>query len=320
MEVTDISGGSNVVVEYPCLSSGSGCISSIGAGNGLFQFYSSYHIDSLSNVRGVVISVHGNSRNANDYFDKMISVLASEDLIDQTMVIAPRFITIYDRLTESDWYWNSTSWKWGLQSYNSAFGDNVSSFEMMDSLLSRLSNKDRFPLLTNVLITGHSSGAAFAQMYSASKYNNTYMGLNIDFASVNNQYFVHPEASRLQPDGTLENLNDCDGYNDWPNGLQNPIPYMEQFELGEARDNFYSNVVDYFTGEFDVNTDNITSGCQNDILGSNRLEKTINFNTYMDMIYPENMHQHTIIPGMTHSTNSFSSDTFRAYLNSIFSQ
>ena len=50
VEVTDISGGSNAEVIYPCLSSELGCINSIEAGSGLFQFYSSYHIDSLSNV------------------------------------------------------------------------------------------------------------------------------------------------------------------------------------------------------------------------------------------------------------------------------
>ena len=44
---------------------------------------------------------------------------------DEILIIAPKFITNYEKTYNSDWYWNTTSWKWGMQSYNSPLGESV---------------------------------------------------------------------------------------------------------------------------------------------------------------------------------------------------
>ena len=316
-KVTEVSGQENEI-EYPCLSSSSDCLNKIDILDGTFQVFSSFHIDSSSDVRGAVISIHGDTRNADDYFDKMVSIISSQISTDEIMIIAPKFITTYEKTLDTDWYWNTTSWKWGMQSYNSPFGQNISSFQAIDSLLSKLSNKQFFPQLSDVIITGHSSGAAFVHMLSYSKSNNNFKGINIHFAVVNNQYFTHPESRRMYSSGTLSTLDNCDGYNDWPYGLSNLSPYMELIGEINSKNNFFSNKVDYFISENDTESDNITPGCQLEILGNNRFEKTINYMTYLNMIYPENKHEHTIIPNLNHSTNSLSSDVFRTYIDSIF--
>ena len=202
VQVTDVTGDQNNLVEYPCLSSTEDCLNLIEIDGGIFQSYSSFHIDSLSEVKGAIITIHGHSRNADDYFDKMMSIVSGQGLKDEVMVVSPKFITLYEQSTDTDWYWNTTSWKWGLQSYTSN-GNNVSTFELIDSLLSRLSDKDLFPQLTDILVTGHSSGAAFVHMYSSTKQNNTFNSTNLHFSVVNNQYFLHPDSTRLLPNGSL---------------------------------------------------------------------------------------------------------------------
>ena len=181
--------------------------------------YSSFHIDSASDARGAIIITHGNSRNADDYYEKMISVISSQISTDEIIIIAPKFVTNYEKTYDTDWHWNTTSWKWGMQSYNSPLGISVSSFQVIDSILSKLSYKQLFRQLSDVIITGHSSGAAFVHMFSFSKLNNYFEELNIHFAIVNNQYFTHPEPTRMHPNGSLAILDDCDGYNDWPYGF-----------------------------------------------------------------------------------------------------
>ena len=318
VEVTDVSGNYTNTVEYPCLSSSNDCLSSMSVNGGTFQFFSSFHLDSISEVKGAVITIHGHSRNADDYFDKMISVINGENLKDEVLVVSPKFNTLYEQSLESDWYWNTTSWKWGLQSYSNSNGNNVSTFELIDSLISKLSDKDKFPQLTNILVTGHSSGAAFVHMYSSTKYDNAYKDVNIHFSVVNNQYFLHTDSTRLQSNGSLSVLENCEIYNNWPYGLDALSPYMVSIGKENSENNFVSNKVDYFIAELDTETGDITSGCQYQFLGDNRYEKNMNYKTYIDLVYPNNQHGFIVIPNLGHTTNTYSSNTFTEYLGSIF--
>ena len=318
VEVTDVSGNYANTVEYPCLSSSNDCLSSMSVNGGTFQFFSSFHLDSISEVKGAVITIHGHSRNADDYFDKMISVINGENLKDEVLVVSPKFNTLYEQSLESDWYWNTTSWKWGLQSYSNSNGNNVSTFELIDSLISKLSDKDKFPQLTNILVTGHSSGAAFVHMYSLTKYDNAFKDVNIHFSVVNNQYFLHTDSTRLQSNGSLSVLENCEIYNNWPYGLDALSPYMVSIGKENSENNFVSNKVDYFIAELDTETGDITSGCQYQFLGDNRYEKNMNYKTYIDLVYPNNQHGFIIIPNLGHTTNTYSSNIFKEYLGSIF--
>ena len=319
VDITDVSGDDFQEIEYPCLTSSEDCINTLNVKGGTFRFFSSFHIDSLSDVSGAIISVHGNNRGGDNYFDKMIAVTSDLGMSDDVLVIAPKFITQYEQSIDTDLYWNTTSWKWGLQSYSNVIGERVSSFELIDTLLNRLTNKTFFPQMENILITGMSSGAAFVQMFSASKENNDYNDVDIHFAVVNSQYFIHPDPLRLMSDGSLSVPENCDSYNDWPLGLDELSIYMDSYGKEQLKSKFLSNSVQYFIGENDTSTDNITNGCQYEfILGSNRYDKNINFISYLDTLYPSNQHQLTVIPNIGHSTNAFSSNIFNGYLNTIF--
>ena len=89
-------------------------------------------------------------------------------------------------------------------------------------------------------------------------------------------------------------------------------------ESSNSKNNFLSNKVDYFIAELDTETGDITSGCQYEFLGNNRYEKNMNYMGYMNMIYPGNQHGFTIIPGLGHTTNTYTSATFIEYIGSIF--
>ena len=117
VEVTDVYNEEPIAAEYPCLSDALNCLDSINIKGGSVNFYSSFNLDSANLVSGAIIVVHGATRNGDDYFNRMISTIKSVGLENSIVVIAPQFITEYEKVHDKDWYWNTTSWKWGNQSY-----------------------------------------------------------------------------------------------------------------------------------------------------------------------------------------------------------
>ena len=63
------------------------------------------------------------------------------------------------------------------------------------------------PYIENIVLTGHSSGAAFTHLMSSTKESNLYNDVNIEFAVVNNQYFLHPDSIRMLQDGSFSILD-----------------------------------------------------------------------------------------------------------------
>ena len=317
-KVTNVSEDQSSQAEYPCLSDASNCLDSIKIKGGTFNFYSSFSLDSVNSVSGVIICTHGATRNGDDYFNRMVSLIKEMNLENEILIIAPQFITLYEKRNETDWYWNTTSWKWGNQSYMSNNGVSVSSFEVIDSLLFRMSIKTNFLNLSTVLITGHSSGAAFTHTYASTKTNNQFEQLKVDFAVVNNQYFLYPDSNRLLSQSLYLPI-DCNNYNDWPLGFTDCNPYIENLGIDMARSNIIQNKINYFVGSDDTQTSDMTSGCGYDIIGENRFEKTVSFNTYMDISFAENQHAYDVIQGVGHnSAGMFLSEEFKSYLNVIF--
>ena len=83
--------------------------------------------------------------------------------------------------------------------------------------------------------------------------------LRIDFAVVNNQYFLYPDSNRFL-NGALFTPNDCSNYNDWPLGLTDPNPYIENLGTNLASDNLIGNRIDYFIGSNDTQINDMSSG------------------------------------------------------------
>ena len=318
IKVTNVSENQTKQIEYPCLSDASNCLASINIKGGSFNFYSSFNLDSSNNISGVIVVLHGATRNGDDYFNRMVSVLKDLGLENEIMVLSPQFITLYEKLNEKDWYWNTTSWKWGNQSYMNNDQVSISSFEVVDSLLLKMIESDNFLNLSKVLVTGHSSGSAFTHTFASTKTRNNFKNLSIDFAVVNSQYFLYPDSNRILNEA-LYLPTDCNNYNDWPLGLTNCNPYIENLGWGIASSNLIENKVDYFIGSNDTQTSDMSSGCAYDILGEHRYEKTIKFNNYLDISFSDNQHKYIIVEGVGHSSiGMFSSEQFKNYLNVLF--
>ena len=309
----------------PCLSATNACIQTLQVPNGAgdqfnFDMYSNYDfIDdpefTYNSINQLVIVVHGLQRNANDYFSYMASSLQSINMEENTLLISPYFKDSA-AATGDDLYWD-TRWREGANSNNT--NASISSFTAIDAIIENIANSGNFPNLTTIFVTGHSSGAAFAQHYAlANRAENTHTNINFEYGIANNQYFYYPDGQRYD-ESTQQFVTPtgCSGYNFWPYGYEFSVPYLDGIEQQVITEQQVTRNTTYLLGSNDT-TDFLlnTTDCQATLLGSNRVKKGENLLLYMQTFYSAtNKHDKIIVNNVGHNANGmYNSPEFKQYL------
>ena len=134
-------------------------------------YYSNLSLDEVYNdTKLAIVVLHGASRNADDYYDRMYAIVNCVDM-DSTMIIAPQFLRTEDldanNLSENVLYWtNTTNWTAGYTSGNTSAHNRpfrISSYSVMDTLLYRIATNN--PVLTKIVFVGFSAGGQFVNRY-----------------------------------------------------------------------------------------------------------------------------------------------------------
>ena len=119
-----------------------------------FLYYGNYSLDdSLQHINRVVVVIHGSSRNADDYYDRVLTAaVMANGAQDSTIIIAPQFQIPDDNPTSGFLYWQFNShWKKGHKS-SSNLSWRISSFAVIDTILNRLVNN--YANLQRIVIAG----------------------------------------------------------------------------------------------------------------------------------------------------------------------
>jgi len=142
-------------------------------GNITFPYHSSQLLKSGGNHTMALFIQHGALRNAQDYFCSFKKLMLMQDYrpFDDILIIAPDFNYEHDELVHPrDAFWNSSKpwgdWRVGAESDPECCGDSgmtVSSFDVLDQMLSILTNKDLFPKMDKISYVGHSAGGQMVQ-------------------------------------------------------------------------------------------------------------------------------------------------------------
>lgn len=302
----------------PCTTASSACLQQIEISEGLsFEFYSSYDIISDSEyvweeVEEVVFVVHGQNRDADEYFRYMTNAVGDIGKLENTLVIAPNF---KDEATASDGelFWD-TNWREGANSANS--GADISSFTVLDQLVDYLADTEKFPNLQEIKFTGHSSGAALVQHYAVTNTSeSTYSEYDFQYVVANNQYFYYPDGRRYN-ESTSEfyTPTECTGYDFWPYGYETAPSYVDGMTREDLLQQQISRNTIYLLGTDDTQTDGTlnTTDCAAVLLGSNRLERGRNIFNYFETFYPDNNQEVIEVPNTGHDANAmFNSDEFK---------
>ena len=287
--------------QFPCLNSTSDCLNTLILGSDLewtFDYYSSFPLDSIWNVTGAIIVIHGFNRNADEYFENMLSVVQSLDLEDRIIVIAPDFSTQDDNPDDQEILWTSNSWKVGSLSVYKTNKQQLSSFSVIDKIITDLNNEQNYPDLNTILVTGHSAGAQYTYLYSATNpVEYTLNNKELLYAVANSSSYLYLNELR-EADSNYYIPSDCNNYNDWPFGLEDRNNYASNSSASEIIDQVIQRNVNYFNGLLD--TASLAYGCEYTLQGANRLDTGQRYFDFLNYYFPNHSHSFNTVSGASH--------------------
>jgi hypothetical protein len=306
----------------PCTNVGN-CLRSVALegsqGLGNFQFYSNYPIYEVNaeweNLTDAVIVVHGASHNPENYYTYMTNTFESVSVGESTILIAP-FFRNTSTGSSDDFYWPNTNWRRGSPSSNS---NKISSFEVLDLLIDQLTNSERFPRLKKIIITGHSSGAAFTHVYAASNESETkHTSIEFEYVVANSQFLYYPNGQRYNEENNqLYTPTGCSAYDLWPLGYNAIPPYLSGVSASTFNSQFTSRKITYLLGNGSQSDPTLnTVDCENTLQGSSRFNRGDNMFKYMELSY-SGMHNHqkVIVNGIGHDGQGmYQSNEFKTLL------
>jgi len=283
-------------------------------------YYSNLSLNEVhDDTKLAIVVLHGASRNADDYYDRMYAVVNGVGM-DSTIIIAPQFLRTGDldvhNLSEDVLYWtNTTNWTAGYTSGNTSNHNRpftISSYSIMDTLLYRLAMNN--PILNQMVFVGFSAGGQFVNRYVGG--NDVTDRIFQEF-NLSMRYIVGSPSSYLymnderRIEGTVDQFavpSGCSGYNDYKYGLDDLNNYMSTAGSDSIRIRYSRREVIYLIGGSDNEG---TTDCQSMAQGNHRYERSIIYFNYLQYYFSSEIlgrHQHAIIPNIDHdSYNIFNS-------------
>ena len=261
-----------------------------------------------------VIVLHGTNSNSGDYFSRMIRAADDEGVTEQTLIIAPTFLEAAELAQPGELYWldgSGSSWERGDPT--STPGASVSSFDVMDRLISIVSDRATFPNLNVISVVGHSAGGQYVQRYAAGGQEPT---LHADhgfvFVVANPSSYMYLDRRRPVSGSTTTFAipsTTC-RFNDYRYGMDYMNPYMDETPQATIIAQYRQRFVVYLAGEQDDDPTDPTldTTCRAMAQGPHRLARALAYANYMDLYYPINVHQLLLVAGVGHS----STDMFRS--------
>jgi hypothetical protein len=272
-------------------------------GGGLLPYYRSLPLVPSGAVRRVVLVVHGNRRNADEYFEYAIEAARTEGVLDSTLIIGPHFQTADDQPGPGEHYWSSGGWKTGDRSRDRA---RVSSFAVMNQLLGAVCPAGRgpFPSLRSVVLVGHSAGAQFVNRYAAGGAGCPDPAVEVRYVVMNPSSYLYVDGRRPMDDAGrfLEPRTSCAGYDDYKYGLGDLNRYMRSVGRTELRRRLFTRRTTYLAGSEDTQLDSSLDGsCAARLQGENRLARFRSYGAYARLFAEWRGSTFIVVPGVGHS-------------------
>jgi pimeloyl-ACP methyl ester carboxylesterase len=263
----------------PCTKAVTACERWItfGAGPARSMAYASYPLDARNAaVTRALIMVHGAGRNADHYFETSTGAAFLADALDNTIIVAPRFIAGQDKPSANEVMWpeGANSWRSGGMSPNNP---TISSFDLVDEIIRKLADKKTFPNLTRIVVAGHSAGGQFATRYEMTSKVYDTPGVSISYVVANPSSYAWPAAVRPLPTGDADpatadkealgangekvhsaftygafDASKAPNFNRWPAGLDKPAGYAANMSEEQLKKQLVDRPTTYLLGQVDV--------------------------------------------------------------------
>jgi hypothetical protein len=310
----------------PCITGTPACTERVPAGPaGRYTLvYRSFPLTAPNpTIERALIVVHGQGRNADNYFESMMAAAFLGRALDSTLVISPRFASrdgnCRDRLEQGEISWGCGGARRWAVGGDAADGSNVTSFDFTDRLLQSLTNKALFPNLKLIVVTGHSAGGQFVNRYAATSHAK--LSVPVRYVVSNPSSYLYFDDTRLKGDCTAKGEcngefspfgegKSCAAFNDWGYGLAKRSGYSKRISIEELRANTITRDVVYLLGELDtIPVAGFDSSCPAMAQGKSRLDRGVTYWNYVNKKLGAK-HSLEIVPACGHNGRCmFTSDT-----------
>ncbi len=263
----------------PCVAPIESCARWVAVGTGprRTKVYATRPLDAPNPaiVRALVM-VHGAARNADHYFATATAAGFLAGALGDTIIIAPRFAAADDRVAPNEALWPERGENW--RSGGALASDpGVTSFDLMDRILTMLADKQRFPNLRQIVVAGHSAGGQYVTRYEMANRIHETLGVPVSYVVANPSSYAWPAAVRPLPSGDAdpataaqealgpngERVNErfaygafdaaaVPDYDRWPMGLEDLTGYAARSTPDQLRQRLVARPTTYLLGQVDV--------------------------------------------------------------------
>lgn len=240
-------------------------------GQGLLPLYlSSDWSMPLPAISRAIIVLHGRLRNADEYYIAAHTAqVAAGDDGKSALMIVPQFLAEVDieahKLPADTLRWSMAGWEGG----DAALAPNpVSSFEALDAILTKLSDRRIFPNLKQVVVAGHSGGGQVAQRYAIAGKGEAALSrqhIDIRYVVANPSSYAYFSKERPVPAIAAS----CVGYNNWKYGMDERPPYLADATPVALEQRYIERDVIYLLGTLDTKPA-ADKSCMGEAQGPNR--------------------------------------------------
>ena len=272
-------------------------------------YYSNEHqIIHNEQVSRIVLIVHGQNRNANDYYSYLFNISTNLNLNENTLVLAPQFLLSQDisflNLGSEYAYWSGTSqWTGGYLSSSTEQNPRpevVSSFAIMDSLIQFLDHS--YTSVDEIVLAGYSAGGQFVNRYASG--SSVTAGGKVKYVVAAPSHYLYFNDERSQNNFEIPIIwgqeTECAGYNHYRYGLENLNSYMSQINIDTIRYRYSSKNINYLIGNEDNGG---TSYCESTVQGEGRYQRALVYYNHLMSQFGENVienHKIAIIDNVSH--------------------
>jgi hypothetical protein len=269
-------------------------------------------------IERALIVIHGSGRDADNYFASALAAALIAGTLENSIIIAPRFGAnkgqgCHDTLDEDEISWTCggpQDWRGG----GAAAGSAVTTFDLVDELVRKVADKELFPNLRPIVVTGHSAGGQFVSRYVAASRAEPGVGVPVKYVVANPSSYLYLDDRRLAAGGACSEKGNCSaefrpfsgarkcpGFNQWRYGMEKRTGYAAAIPDEDLRRRLVARDVTYLLGEFDtLPVYGFDSSCPAMAQGPTRLARGVNYWNYLKSKYGAT-HKLVIVPACGHN-------------------
>jgi hypothetical protein len=291
----------------------------LGGNGGFSLLYRSFALTEKNPaIERALIVIHGQGRNADDYFSSAVAGALIAHALDSSLVVSPRIAsnqgsTCHDKLAAGEISWicgGAEDWRGG----GAATGNsNLHTFDFIEEIVRKLANRETFPNLRVIVITGHSAGGQFVGRYAAAARVDKQVQVPVHYVVANPSSYLYFDNLRPTADAACSEKGcsgefrpyseggKCANYNRWRYGLEERTGYAGPIPDETLRRQFVERDITYLLGELDtLPIAGFDASCAAMAQGPHRLARGMTYWNYIRSKYSA-QHKVVVVPACGHN-------------------